>query len=258
MPTPCRNGADNLLTQQIQEAVRRWLDEYTATGPPANPADYGIAHLEELARQDPNLRVVLYIRASTLDQDLSGSLRRQLEWALEQLGKLGVTIIPASADSVAWVDVSAGWMGKGASKLTRMVLLDAAAAAREHGAVLVAVSVDRLVRKMGYKPEHIADGWPRTSDLDDWRRVVGDVPCATIEHPNMTLEEVRGIESKRGMDATEKPIGRPPNPETFKARWLPVAQELRAASKSYPQIADEITRRAGRRVPAMKVWRWLN
>jgi hypothetical protein len=125
------------------------------------------------------------------------------------------------------------------------------------GAVLVVETVDRALRPSAYTSKH-QDAPLRVRDLRLLRVLAACQPIYVRSNPGATPGENRSVQTKRGMKMKGSKHGRPiQRRDSYRAKWLPVALELRSKGYGYKRIAKEITRRASRPLSRMGVKKWL-
>jgi DNA invertase Pin-like site-specific DNA recombinase len=120
----------------------------------------------------------------------------------------------------------------------------AIAKCREHGAILLAESVDRFLRPVAYNPKTDPDEWPTVEDFASLGELAGEVPLATMLHPDTDWKAVRGHQIWRGQQAKGKRGGRPAsNPPGYKKEWRlkfkPLVLELKDAGDSLSEIESK-------------------
>jgi hypothetical protein len=120
-----------------------------------------------------------------------------------------------------------------------------ASSARQHQAVILAESVDRLIRHPGFNPKTCPDAQPRESDLEELRACTEGVILATLLPPEATPEEIRSFQRRRGQAAKDNFGGRPRKRKWKQRRLarLHLARNMRDEGYSYREIADCLNER---------------
>lgn len=215
------------------DKIRRWDLR------PGLPGDY-ILHIDDLPSRQ---RVIIAARVSSYTQDHAGNLDIQLRFLRQEVAHRRAIVVHEIGEVGSGFDPN--WLHYPA-------LL-----ARDLGAVIVAETVDRLMRPSAY--HSVMNPCARLScmDLDMLQRAAPGVQLYTVVHPDATPGENRAAQTRRGQGAKSKG-GRPINSRSrFRERWLPVAVELRSEGMSLRAIAHEITRRSGRCITQTTIHNWL-
>lgn len=214
---------------------------------PRGVASEFIHHLPALvAASGLLLRVWLYVRKSNC---VTGdNLAEQKARLIDDMIALGVHIVGITAC------VETGRIGG-----LRPGLDEALRQAQAAAAVLVAADRSRLLRGDGYNGTHATE-MPRVSEYRMLEQFAGrhGVLLATSLHPDATPGQNRSDQTRRGMAAKGRPGGRPvAGRDAFRERWLPLALELHQSGQTLRQIADAITRQAGRKITHAGIRKWL-
>ncbi len=212
-------------------SAKRWL----ATG---KASDY-IGTIDKLRKGQA---VVLYCRVSRCVQRRRGNLADQEQTLREIVERLGGHVVAV---------VSFVGSGQDSSMLAR-----AAALAKQHAAVIVAETTDRLIRHPAY---HSDENWKvqaRDIDLQDVKYWADSVPVLTALHPDATPEEARSSQTMRGQRVKGRKGGRPKlskpgYKKTRRQRLLPIVQSMRREGASLGQIAVTVG------VPRSTVQEWV-
>jgi hypothetical protein len=194
------------------------------------PGEY-IHHIDDLPPGQP---VVIVARVSTCTQNHAGNLSIQLCALREAVARRGGVVVYDYQEVVSGFDPN--WLSQ------------PALIAQDRSAVIVAETVDRLMRPSTYYSVTKPYARLAVMDLEMLERAAFWVPLYTVVHPDSTPGENRAAQTKRGQAAKAKG-GRPIVGRTkFRERWLPVAVEMHSSGMSLRTIAAEITRMAGRRI----------
>lgn len=157
-----------------------------------------IHHLPSLIEREGQRSVVLYCRVSMADQEQNGNLDDQMKDALQTLRKMGFRL---GQDLFVFDGVE-----RSRIQDDRLLLERAIAEAKERGAILVAVHRDRLLRN-----QFVDKTWkiepPTIVEYLQLKGLAGDVPLATIQHPDDPA--ARSEQIKRGQRAKGNRGGRP-------------------------------------------------
>ena len=193
-------------------------------------------------------KVVIAARVSTGQQNRRQNLADQVGHLSRWVADSGALVVGDPVEHV----------GSGADPSW---LPGAALLARQHGAVILAESVDRLIRNPDFNPKTCPDAQPREADLEELRVWTDGVILATLIHPNATPAEIRSFQRRRGQEAKGHRGGRP-----RKRRWkerrlarIDLARRMRDDGWSCRQIADWLNARDDgfRPQTAMTVYNWL-
>jgi hypothetical protein len=199
-----------------------------------------LKHGDELPR---GAKVVLVARVSTRQQEAGHNLEDAVENLVVVARQRGFVVkgVHARCGSGYYPDLS-----------------EAVRMAREHDAVLVAESADRIMRNSLYHSSENPDQTLTVEDLRYLKLELRGVPAYTLCHPDTPPREVRGHQTRRGMRAKGNLGGRPcKGRRTFRMRWRPEARRLSNVGLPLRQIAAEITRLSGRRISHTAVSKWL-
>ncbi|OQA91377.1 MAG: hypothetical protein BWY26_01007 [Elusimicrobia bacterium ADurb.Bin231] len=185
------------ITQQIK------LKE-TAEYKSAKASKY-LYHLGEYHKQCPDIVAILYCRVSTGAQKHKENLYAQ-EWALRRkLKKLNIPIVSC------YYEVSSGWV---LDSKKRWAFKNAVALAKRYikngkTAVIVATSSDRFLRNREFNTNTNPDVLPIVAEFEEFGKLIQNMPCATLLHPDMPPNKVRGYQSKWGQRTKKNKGGRP-------------------------------------------------
>ncbi|QDT54484.1 hypothetical protein Pan44_25170 [Caulifigura coniformis] len=150
---------------------------------PGKPSDF-LHHLPALLSLTAVLRIVLYVRVSGRNQARGDNLEHRLQYLRNRLRGLNVENI------AEFTEVGSGW------KNERPQLANAITFAREHGAVVVAASMDRFVRHADYNSDRDENFLPAVADFQQLLREAGSVRLATCMHPDATPAEIAKEQTK--------------------------------------------------------------
>jgi len=170
----------------------RDVDKHAA---PVLASDY-IRHLTTLIAKRPWLKVVVYLRVSTRQQNKKRNLWAQKRWMLRELERLGVLVLRV------YRETGSGW------KDDRPVLKAAAEYAIANDSILVAETADRFLRSRDFKT---TTPWvlPTCIEWEALKLDTGSVTLATVLHPDTDWKEARRHQSVRGRDEKGSKFGRP-------------------------------------------------
>lgn len=221
---------------RITKGGRKWSLRWSTPG----IASEFIHHLPDLPEQIRQ-RVVLYCRESTPDQERNGNLDDQMDDAIDRLRKIGFRM-----GRNLWV-----FDGVESSRIQddRLLLERALAYARERDATLVATSRDRFIRCSSFgrgKPKEVEP--PTIAEYTDLKDLAGDVPLATICHPDDPA--ARSDQIRRGQRAKGRKGGRPRKNEK-RRRLEDVASQrglLNAVLRTWRTLPPD----QGKRVPKQR------
>jgi hypothetical protein len=193
-------------------------------------------------------KVVLVARVSTSEQQRNGNLDESMARLWDEAEQRGCVVIYEYA-----------YVGSGKYP----ALLPAVEAALADDAVLVFETVDRAIRPLNFHPIKNPNAPLLADDLQRLKKLTRGVPLFTIGEPDASPGENRGSQTTRGQRAKGNRGGRPrkavTNPgsrKAFRAKWLPLVLELHRARVSRWNIAERVTREAGRRITYASVCRW--
>jgi hypothetical protein len=236
LPDSVGKGSGN--PQKCTDA-RAWAAQYTT---PARISDY-IHPADDL---EPGTKVIIVCRESTWSQELGGNLRDQERKMLHEARSRGLKVVGIDSH------VGPGWH--------LCHLYGAMIDAEDRGAVLLAETVDRFIRPRHYHSANNPNAVPTMADMEDLARYAQGVKLYTIEHPDATPGQNRSAQTKRGQGPHGKDNrgGRPVRGrEEFRLKWEPLAKELQEEGMVLRSIAEEITRKAGRRISHTSIGKWL-
>lgn len=187
-------------------------------------------------------RIVLACRVSQGDQELKGNLDDQESNLREIVEKHGGIVVDAVKH------LGKGWDTYWLRKVVRL--------ARKHNAKVLAETSARLIRHRIYHPNDNPDKEPTWNDLERMKSALQDVEVMTFVHPDATLAEIKGFETKRGQEQKGNKGGRPRKaaPGSIKERRLklrPTARRLRREGFSLGKIAAQLD------VPKPTIQGWL-
>ena len=189
-----------------------------------------IHHLPDLLAEDWK-PVVLWCRVSNQKQEQQGNLDDQMNDAIQRLQKLGFKL---GRNLFVFRNV-----GPSSIHADRLKLELAIAFARERGAILVAVHRDRFIRSSSFDGRTGTEA-PTIGEYVQLRRMAGDVPLATIQHPDDPA--ARSNQIKRGQKSKGNCGGRPRKRKWRERRLarIDLAREMSNAGLSYRQIANRL------------------
>lgn len=206
---------------------------------PGKASDY-IRPIDELRPGQP---VVLVCRESGWKQHRNGNLLDQLIRVRNEVESRGGVVVYEHSY------IGSGWDPDIGSAVIE---------ADKHGAVLVAETVDRLMRPTDYHSVHNPNAVLRDRDLRMLRHLTWGLPLMTIEHPDAAPGQNRSRQTRRGQEAKGNRGGRPvKGRKAFRRKWEPLARELREVGWGLRRIAKEISRRAGCSISHTAVGNWL-
>jgi len=227
-------------SRTLDAARRRLQKKYPSTVP--GQASKYIRHLDELIKEQANLKVVLFIRVSTRGQSDKGNLKDQLASLRKILKKHGISIVGVIRD------LGSGWRND------KDGLQYACEKAIELGAVVLAESTDRLLRSVYYHSVDDPYAKPSTEEYEDMLKVTNGATLVTVVHPDADLNETRSYHTKRGQQEKGRKGGRPKSKAGYKKQErkekLPKVLELREKGRSY----REIEKRTGVKYSTAYTW----
>lgn len=194
--------------------------------------------------------LVLYCRVSSEKQEESGNLDDQVNGAIRELQGMGFKV---GYDLFVFQHVGSSSIHAYRTELERAI-----EEARKRDGIVVAMHRDRLIRSGSFDGRTETEA-PTIYEYMQLRRMAGDIPLATIRHPD---QPARSDQIKRGQTAKGRKGGRP-----LKRKWkerrlarIDIAREMRHDGKSYQQIAATLNGRDDGfcDVTGMGVWYWLN
>jgi len=158
-------------------------------------------HFSDINQDDPTRAVVLMYRSSVGKEVQDGRHDDGLDQAILELGRYGVKLggrLIAVFDGVE----------RGSIYTDRTILERAVDYAKRHNAILVVgMTRDRVIRADGYDGKTNRTEAPPISEYMELMRMAGDVPIATLLHPDTQVKPVPTIRGMHREDA--KPPGRP-------------------------------------------------
>lgn len=178
------------------EGVRRRLREKYPLAVPGKASNY-IKYFEQLIREQPDLKVVLFGRVSACMQNHKGNLNDQLVSLRRAVEKYKVPIV------CEFKEIGSGWWHE------RERLQAAARRAFDERAVILAESTDRFIRSIYYDTKKNPSAQPSSLEYEELLRVTTGVTLATMLHPDTPWKEVRSHQSKRGQQIKGNSGGRP-------------------------------------------------
>ena len=194
-----------------------------------------IHHLPDLLAEERR-PVVLLCRVSNEKQEQQGNLDDQMNDAIAKLRKPGFRL---GRDLFVFDAVESSRIQD-----DRLLLEWAVAFARERGAILVAVHRDRFIRSSSFDGRTKTEA-PTIGEYVQLKRLAGDVPLATILHPDDPATRSKQI--KRGQQAKGRKGGRPMKSE--QRQWLDAVLNL------WRTLPYERGKRVSRQRPIAKyVW----
>jgi hypothetical protein len=136
----------------------------------------------------------------------------------------------------------------GSGKQISDTLLHAISVASDHGAALIAESVDRFVRHPDYHSSLNPDAQAGGPELKRLASAASGVSLVTVLHPDTPPNEVRSFQRRRGQHAKQQTGGGDRTPGFRKRHVL----RLNEAGMRAMEIVSET------RYPKTSVCRWLN
>jgi hypothetical protein len=146
--------------------------------------------------------------------------------------------------------VESGW---------RLNIHEAVETAKRLGAVIVAETIDRIMRPEDY---HSVENWNAKLTVEDLLRLakkLDGVPLFTVADPDASPGENRSMQTKRGQRYKSKggrPFVHKPK-KRFREKWMPLVARLHAKGKSHAQIARVVSRKAGAHVGRLTIRGWI-
>lgn len=205
-----------------------------------------IEHLDDVLKKEPNIPIVPYARVSTTPQKYNGNLDKQTEKLLKKLKSRGANIIyPVFREA-----------RNGSLRTRPDELLKACDKALEIKGVVVAISVDRIIRAHNYNPRN-KQFYPLTRKaMAVFRSITRKARIATIEDPDTPDNVIHGKHTQRGMEG-RKGMGRPPKTRPgYKKRrrqkYERIALNMRKEGKSYREIEAALD------ISHSTIWIWEN
>jgi len=182
-------------------------------------------------------KVILYARESSKAQ--KPNLEDQISNGKAKLERKGFTVVEICREIIpAWEEATSE---RGRFKLERAVLL-----AKEHGAIVVAESLDRFRRTFVYQWKKGEFQPPLTAyEMNRLMEEADGVPLATLTHPDATPSKVRRDQTKRGQAGKGHFGGRPVTKFSSKTevreKLRPIAIKLRKFGLGYGGIAKQLS-----------------
>ncbi len=174
-----------------------------------------IQSLPDLALSDGDLKIVIYGRASTRQQQARKNLQNQVEVLQSEIAELVASLGESEAGCIPpRVNVIEVFSEVGTSDIAgvaepsgtqghRSQLKLAIECARKHNAILVADTRDRFLRYRGYDGNLETDQ-PTDSEFKEFVSALDGVIAATFEDPDLPSAEVRSKQIKRGQKFKSK------------------------------------------------------
>ncbi len=229
---------------------RRWAAAWAC--PPAGRA----ADFVERFRVRPGERFVLLLRVSSRQQGRRRNLdaqRENLTRAVEEKGGKVVAVIQHE-----WSGTGPEWERK---------LAHAGRVTRQHDAVLLSVTLDRMLRPHAYRSDNAlsCQAQPTTAELQTLAAAT-DCRMMTFAHPDATPGKCRSLLTRWGQQYKSRPGGRPRKPDTLPGhckrvadKWRPIVLKLAARWRgSKFRLFKRLCRRAGEQVVSYPtVCKWL-
>jgi DNA invertase Pin-like site-specific DNA recombinase len=198
----------------------------------------------------PGERVILLLRVSTTDQGKSGNLAGQRLHLVQEVEKRGGIVVQV---------VEEEWSGKGKTWLDKLTAV--ANLARQHNAIILAATADRLIRSTWFRSNHkvLSKAQAQRTDLLELEDALRGVKVMTYLHPDATPAECKSLLTRWGQEAKGKRGGRPvkvePKPTGAVKRrrldMLPRVLELHGDGLGYGAIAERLG------LPRTTVERWV-
>lgn len=167
---------------------------------PAKASEY-LQHLDEYYKQQPDIQAILYCRDSTRHQGCN--LDTYEEVLRRELNQRGISIVGRCYREIcSGSDFDNRWKLEQAVEKAKKLI------AKGIQAVIVAPSSDRFLRNRFFTTDH-PDILPTEAEFEQLIALGCGVPLATLLHPDMSPEEVRGYQSKWGQSTKGNKGGRP-------------------------------------------------
>jgi hypothetical protein len=191
----------------------------------------------------PGSRVVLVVRVSSREQELGCNLADEVANLRREAERRGLIVIGIHAY------VGSGWNPD---------LYPALTLAWEHGAVILAESVDRLMRPRDFHSQKNPTAVLSLGDLRTLHHLAAGIQLYTLVHPDASPGAVRSYQTKRGQAAKGSRGGRPvKGRDAFRLNWQGEALRLHDAGWSLRAVAAEISRLGGRPITYQSIRNWL-
>jgi DNA invertase Pin-like site-specific DNA recombinase len=214
---------------------------------PVVPASNYIDALDDVP---PGTPIVGYHRVSRCEQERHGNLDDGIAELRRKLEDRGYDVIDVVGE------VNPGWQLDYPDD--RPGLMRAMALGLKHGAPVCALSMCRLLRPARYA--HDRSALPTQHDYERLCQLTEGLRLLTLLHPDTAAGIVRSEQSRRGHHAKRNKGGRPPkdgHKKRLRKRWLLAVLRLHAEGWTLDEIASEIKRRSGRRIPRSTIWDWI-
>lgn len=179
---------------------------------------------------------VVYVRVSTQKQRNDGNLDDQEKRLIDELKARGIQVI------VVYREVCSGYCRKG-----RKELIAAIDHAQRENAILVAESLDRLIRPENYEGNRDDNIPPNIQDLEWLKQISGDVQLVTLISPCFTSYETRSKRIRAGQEKNGRG-GRPKKKrgrykESMTPKDVTIALTLIKKGCTYRELEDIFNRR---------------
>ena len=189
--------------------------------------------LKEYFKQHPNMIVILYNRESSRSQDDNHVTNERV--LRNRCKKLGIPVINFYSETISGKILNEDRKG-----LLQAVSKARAKIKKGKHAVILAVSTDRVLRNE-YFTTNYPDITPTEKEYEQLKKLTCNVPLATLLHPDMPPNKVRGKQTRWGQKVKKSKVGQPkkPRPGYFKKRRfekLSQVLDLRKRYFSYREI----------------------
>lgn len=167
----------------------------------AGKASLFIKYFPDIIKDDNSLYYVVLIgRASASDQDKNDNLKGQMINLRNYVKQFPNVVV---IDEIAYV--GSGWKDR------RWPLEKATIIAKKFGSkgIVLTESVDRFLRSPHFHSYKNPNVQPTKEEFKDLAKTLGNVILATMFHPDVTWQETRKEQTKRGMQTKGKIGGRP-------------------------------------------------
>lgn len=197
-----------------------------------------------------HVRVLLLARVSTQKQADNGDLEDQVANLRKAAKRWGLNVVGVvrhvgKANDPTWL-----------KKVAR--------AARQHKVICVfAEDITRYIRHPQAHKKRSNYWWlPREEDYLRAASMTKGLKLLTLAPLNMTQEQIRSLQTKRGQEAKDSKGGRPKNKQAGYKRkmregYADTTRELRNCGYSFRHIASHVSRLAGFPISHMTVARWF-
>lgn len=200
-----------------------------------------IQHIDQLTTKT---NVVLHCRSSREQQKYKGNLDDQVKSCTDEIVRRKLPIYFTQAV------VCSGW--KPEEYIPSIVQK-----AKECNGVIVAETIDRLMRPMDYhsvtNPEAFLNDWM----LGKLEKLLDGVPTFTLQNPNATPGENRSQQTKRGQKEKGNKGGRPMRRDNFRKVWIPWILDLHESGLSIREIQKQLEFMSQELIPIPTIHRWL-